>query len=954
MLHNSEKDFIKRHIGLNKKDEKKILNEIGYKSLDDLISNTVPKNILLKDDLSIGEPNSEYEALRKLRLISKKNQIYSNFIGMGYYGTYTPNVVVRNIFENPGWYTSYTPYQSEVAQGRLEMLLNFQQMIIDFTGMDIANASLLDEGTAAAEAMSLSYRLNSKDNKTVFVSEDCHPQTISVIQTRAEPMGLKIIIGNDNELNKISEDLVCGILQYPGTLGDIKDPSESISKIHKKNGKAILACDLLALAKLKTPGELGADIAVGSSQRFGIPMGYGGPHAAFFATKDEYKRSMPGRIIGVSVDRNGNKAYRLALQTREQHIRRDKATSNICTAQALLAIVSAAYAIYHGPKGIRKISERVSQLANNFADKIKKSGYEIYSDNFFDTVTIKTKENTEKIFKNALDKKVNIRKVNSTMLAVSFDEKKNVYRANQLLKIFNCAESIKDSPTESLPNLPKNLLRTSKYLEHPVFNSYHSETEMLRYLKRLGDKDIALNRSMIALGSCTMKLNAVAEMIPLSWREFSEPHPFVPIEQMEGYRTLFTDLKNWLRSITGFSGVSLQPNAGAQGEYAGLMVIRKYHLERGEKNRNICLIPSSAHGTNPASAQMTGMKIVVVNCDKNGNVDIEDLKKKAELHSENLGALMITYPSTHGVFEEKITDICKLIHEHGGQVYMDGANLNALVGIARPGNFGPDVCHINLHKTFCVPHGGGGPGMGPIACKRHLEIYLPSHTVIKDCGPASGIGAISAAPWGSSSILPISWMYIKMMGSEGLKLATQIAILNANYIANKLKDHFPILYKGSKGNVAHECIIDIRTIKKETGVTEEDIAKRLIDFGFHAPTMSWPVPGTMMIEPTESESLKEMDTFCETLIKIKSEIEEIKNGKFDKIDNPIKNAPHTDLELASNEWKHKYSREEAAYPSKFLRSNKFWPPVSRVDNVYGDKNLFCSCPSMDEFKEDAA
>ena len=954
MLHNSEKDFIKRHIGLNKKDEKKILNEIGYKSLDDLISNTVPKNILLKDDLSIGEPNSEYEALRKLRLISKKNQIYSNFIGMGYYGTYTPNVVVRNIFENPGWYTSYTPYQAEVAQGRLEMLLNFQQMIIDFTGMDIANASLLDEGTAAAEAMGLSNRLNSKDSKTVFVSNDCHPQTISVIQTRAEPMGLKIIIGNDNELNKISEDLVCGILQYPGTLGDIKDPSESISKIHKKNGKAILACDLLALAKLKTPGELGADIAVGSSQRFGIPMGYGGPHAAFFATKDEYKRSMPGRIIGVSVDRNGNKAYRLALQTREQHIRRDKATSNICTAQALLAIVSAAYAIYHGPKGIRKISERVSQLANNFADKIKKSGYEIYSDNFFDTVTIKTKENTEKIFKNALDKKVNIRKVNSTMLAVSFDEKKNVYRANQLLKIFNCAESIKDSPTESLPNLPKNLLRTSKYLEHPVFNSYHSETEMLRYLKRLADKDIALNRSMIALGSCTMKLNAVAEMIPLSWREFSEPHPFVPIEQMEGYRTLFTDLKNWLRSITGFSGVSLQPNAGAQGEYAGLMVIRKYHLERGEKNRNICLIPSSAHGTNPASAQMTGMKIVVVNCDKNGNVDIEDLKKKAELHSENLGALMITYPSTHGVFEEKITDICKLIHEHGGQVYMDGANLNALVGIARPGNFGPDVCHINLHKTFCVPHGGGGPGMGPIACKRHLEIYLPSHTVIKDCGPASGIGAISAAPWGSSSILPISWMYIKMMGSEGLKLATQIAILNANYIANKLKDHFPILYKGSKGNVAHECIIDIRTIKKETGVTEEDIAKRLIDFGFHAPTMSWPVPGTMMIEPTESESLKEMDTFCETLIKIKSEIEEIKNGKFDKIDNPIKNAPHTDLELASNEWKHKYSREEAAYPSKFLRSNKFWPPVSRVDNVYGDKNLFCSCPSMDEFKEDAA
>ncbi len=954
MLHNSQKDFIRRHIGPKKKDEQEMLSKLGYKSLSELINNTVPEKILLKDVLSIGEPNSEYEALRKLKAISKKNQIYSNFIGMGYYGTYTPNVIVRNILENPGWYTSYTPYQPEVAQGRLEMLLNFQQMIMDFTGMDIANASLLDEGTAVAEAMGLSHRLNKKDSKIVFVSNDCHPQTIDIVKTRAEPMGLKVIIGKDNEIDKISEDIICGILQYPGTLGDIKDPSESISKIKKKNGKAVLACDLLALAKLKTPAELGADIAVGSSQRFGIPMGYGGPHAAFFATKDEFKRSMPGRIIGVSVDRHGNKAYRLALQTREQHIRRDKATSNICTAQALLAIVSAAYAIYHGPNGIRKISERVSQLANNFADKIKKSGYEIYSNDFFDTVVIKTKDKTEKIFKNALDQKVNIRKVNSEMLAVSFDEKKNVYRANQLLKIFNCAESIKDNPTESLPNLPKNLLRTSKYLEHTVFNSYHSETEMLRYLKRLEDKDIALNRSMIALGSCTMKLNAVAEMIPISWREFSEPHPFVPIEQMEGFRTLFTDLKNWLRSITGFSGVSLQPNAGAQGEYAGLMIIRKYHIERSEENRNVCLIPSSAHGTNPASAQMVGMKVVVVNCDKEGNVDFEDLKKKSELHSENLGALMVTYPSTHGVFEEKISDICDLIHKHGGQVYMDGANLNALVGIAKPGNFGPDVCHINLHKTFCIPHGGGGPGMGPIACKKHLEIYLPKHPVVEDCGPTTGIGAVSAAPWGSSSILSISWMYIKMMGSEGLKLASQVAILNANYIAHRLKDHFPILYKGSKGNVAHECIIDIRTIKSETGITEEDIAKRLIDFGFHAPTMSWPVPGTMMIEPTESESLKELDRFCDTLIKIKSEIDKIKSGKFDKIDNPIKNAPHTDLELASNEWEHKYTREEAAYPSEFLKSNKFWPPVARVDNVYGDKNLFCSCPSMDEFKEDAA
>ena len=955
MLHNSERDFIKRHIGTSEEDQKKMLNQIGYKSLDDLINNTVPEKILFKDKLSVGEPNSEYEALRKLRIISKKNQIYSNFIGMGYYGTYTPYVILRNILENPGWYTSYTPYQAEVAQGRLEMLLNFQQMIIDFTGMDIANASLLDEGTAAAEAMSLSYRINKKNSKIVFVSKDCHPQTIELIKTRAEPLELKIIVGNENtDLEKINEDIVCGIIQYPGTLGDIKDPSETISKIHKKNGKAVLACDLLALAKLKTPGELGADIAVGNSQRFGIPMGYGGPHAAFFATKDEYKRSIPGRIIGVSVDRYGNKAYRLALQTREQHIRRDKATSNICTAQALLAIVAAAYAIYHGPEGIKKISERVSQLAKNFAEKIKQSGYEIYSEHFFDTVTIKTKDNTEKIFKNALDQKVNIRKVNSEMLSVSFDEKKNVYRANQLLKIFNCTESIKENPTEKLPNLPKKLLRTSKFLEHPVFNSYHSETEMLRYLKRLEDKDVALNRSMIALGSCTMKLNSVAEMIPISWREFSEPHPFVPVEQMDGFRSLFTDLKNWLRSITGFSGVSLQPNAGAQGEYAGLMVIRKFHSSRGEKNRNVCLIPSSAHGTNPASAQMVGMKVVVVDCDKEGNVDFEDLKKKAEQNSSNLASLMITYPSTHGVFEEKITEICELIHNHGGQVYMDGANLNALVGIARPGNFGPDVCHINLHKTFCIPHGGGGPGMGPIACKKHLEKFLPSHPIIRDCGPATGIGLVSAAPWGSSSILSISWMYIKMMGSEGLKFATQNAILNANYVAKKLKDHFPILYKGNKGNVAHECIIDIRPIKSETGVTEEDIAKRLIDFGFHAPTMSWPVPGTMMIEPTESESLNELDRFCDTLIKIKKEIEKIKSGEFDKLDNPIKNSPHTHVELTSTEWNHKYSREEAAYPSEFLKTNKFWPPIGRVDNVYGDKNLFCSCPSLDEFKEDAA
>jgi glycine dehydrogenase len=952
MLKSSQRDFIRRHIGPSEEDQSKMLNELGFKNLDDLISKTVPENILLKEELDIGEPNSEYEALRKLKAISKKNKIYSNFIGMGYYGTFTPYVILRNILENPGWYTSYTPYQPEVAQGRLEMLLNFQQMICDFTGMDISNASLLDEGTAAAEAVGLSYRLCKNDSNIVFVSKDCHPQTIDVIKTRAEPLGLTVVIGDEN--SEIKEDIVCGILQYPGTLGDIKDPSEAISKIHKNNGKAVLVCDLLALAKLKTPAELGADIAVGSSQRFGIPMGYGGPHAGFFATKDEFKRSMPGRIIGVSVDRHGNKAYRLSLQTREQHIRRDKATSNICTAQALLAIVSAAYAVYHGPEGIKKIAENTSQLAKNFADKIKQSGYEIYSDHFFDTITIKTLDKTESIYQNALSQNVNIRKVNSEMLSVAFDERKNVYRANQLLKIFNCSETIKDKMNENLSNLPKNLLRTSSYLTHPVFNSYHSETEMLRYLKKLEDADIALNRSMIALGSCTMKLNAVAEMIPVTWREFSEPHPFAPVEQMEGYRTLFTDLKNWLRSVTGFSGVSLQPNAGAQGEFAGLMVIKKYHEQNGETNRNVCLIPSSAHGTNPASAQMVGMKVVVIKCDEHGNVDINDLKEKAEIHKDNLAALMVTYPSTHGVFEEKITEICELIHNNGGQVYMDGANLNALVGVAKPGKFGPDVCHINLHKTFCIPHGGGGPGMGPIACKKHLEKYLPNHSVIKDCGPATGMGAVSAAPWGSSSILSISWMYIKMMGSEGLKKASQVAILNANYLAHKLKDAFPILYKGKNGNVAHECIIDIRKIKSETGVTEEDIAKRLIDFGFHAPTMSWPVAGTMMIEPTESEGLDEINRFCNTLITIKNEIDKIQSGQFDKIDNPIKNAPHTHVEVAANKWNHKYEREEAAYPAEILKTTKYWPPVARVDNVYGDKNLFCTCPSIDEYKDTAA
>ena len=890
-----------------------------------------------------------------LKSISKKNEIFRNFIGMGYYNTFTPNVILRNILENPGWYTSYTPYQPEVAQGRLEMLLNFQQVITDLTGMDIANASLLDESTAAAEAVGLCQRIDKNDSDHVFVSSDCNPQTIDLIKTRTEPFGLKLLIGNQKDyLSSVNEKLICGVLPYPATLGDIIDPSEAISQIHKKGGKAIVVADLLSLTKLKTPAELGADIAVGSAQRFGIPMGYGGPHAAFFATKEEFKRSMPGRIIGVSVDRYGKKAYRLSLQTREQHIRRGQATSNICTAQALLAIISAAYAIYHGPKGILQIANRTSKLAKLFSEGVKATGFEILSDHFFDTVTIKTKDKTKEIYQKALAKKINLRNVNNEMISVAFDEAKKLEDVNTLLEIFGSNKKYDQEVKVELNNIPSQLKRTSNYLTHPVFNKYQSETEMLRYLKKLEDCDIALNRSMIALGSCTMKLNATAELIPITWKEFSLPHPFVPAEQMKGYQHLFNDLINDLKEITGFDAVSLQPNSGAQGEYAGLMTIRKYHRQNKQENRNVCLIPDSAHGTNPASAQMSGMKVVVVNCDDDGNVDIKDLEEKAEKHSKDLAALMVTYPSTHGVFEEKIIEICEIIHNKGGQVYMDGANLNALVGVAKPGKFGPDVCHINLHKTFCIPHGGGGPGMGPIACAKHLKDFLPNHNIIKECGPINGMGSVSAAPWGSSSILPISWMYIKMMGAEGLKKASQVSILNANYIAKKLSSNFKVLYTGKNGNVAHECIIDIRPIKAKSGISEEDLAKRLIDYGYHSPTMSWPVAGTIMIEPTESENLEEMDRFCNAFISIKKEIDKVEQGEFDKIDNPLKNAPHTYLELAANEWEHKYTREQAAFPNEFLRHNKYWAPVGRVDNVYGDRNLVCSCPSMDEYKDEAA
>jgi len=921
--------------------------------MQSFIEAIVPNSILEKEQLDVRDSVSEHKALEILHEIASKNQIYKSFIGMGYYGTYTPNVILRNILENPGWYTAYTPYQPEVAQGRLEMLLNFQQLIIDLTKMDIANASLLDEGTAAAEAVALCQRLDKDNLQKIFIAETCNPQTIDVVKTRAEPFGLEVIIGNTQDLERAG-NVLCAIIQYPDTYGVIGDVENVIKQIQSQKGKAIVVADILSLLLLKAPGEMNADIVVGTSQRFGIPMGYGGPHAAFFATKDAYKRAMPGRIIGVSQDRNKDQALRMALQTREQHIRREKATSNICTAQALLSIMAVAYAIYHGPKGLKHIAERTCGFANSFASEVKKK-YTIVSDHFFDTVCVITGKDTNNILQSANAHKINLRKVSDDKISLSFDETTEITDLNNLFKIFGLNAQMKDIGDVVTPSIPSNLKRTSDYMSHPVFNSYHSEHEMLRYLKRLEDKDIALNRSMIALGSCTMKLNAVAEMIPVTWPEFGSLHPFAPIEQTQGYQTLFNDLKQMLSEITGFTGISLQPNAGAQGEYAGLMTIRKFHLANGDTDRNICLIPSSAHGTNPASAQMAGMKVVVINCDNEGNVDIKDLEAKAILHSKNLAALMVTYPSTHGVFEESIKEICKIIHDHGGQVYMDGANLNALVGIAKPGLFGPDVCHMNLHKTFCIPHGGGGPGMGPIGVNKHLEPFLPNHQVIKEnSGPATGMGAVSAAPWGSASILPISWMYIRMMGSKGLRQATEVAILSANYMSKKLEGHYKTLYKGKKGLVAHECIIDLRPIKADSGISEEDIAKRLIDYGFHAPTMSWPVAGTLMIEPTESESLQELDRFCDSLINIRKEIKMVESKIFDALDNPLKNAPHTYLELSHDSWEHPYTREQAAFPLSFLKQNKFWAPVARVDNVYGDRNLVCSCPSLDSYREEAA
>jgi glycine dehydrogenase len=952
MLDKRNQEFIRRHVGPSKEEQDKMLSYLGCKTLDEFIKKIVPEKIHEQQPLKIENSISEYDALTKLKSMANENKVYKSFIGMGYYGTYTPNVILRNLLENPGWYTSYTPYQPEVAQGRLEMLLNFQQMVTDLTGMDIANASLLDEATAAAEAVALCQRVDKNKLNKIFISKNCNPQTIDVVKTRAEPFSLEVIIGDDKDIASVEGNLLCSIFHYPNTYGEILGIEEFIKNTHKKKGKAIVVSDLLALTILKPPGEMNADIVVGNSQRFGVPMGYGGPHAAFFATKDEFKRAMPGRLIGVSVDRNKDQALRMALQTREQHIRREKATSNICTAQALLSIIAAGYGIYHGPDGIRHIGERTTKFANLFADKIK-SKYEILSDQFFDTVTINTKDKTHEIYQKAIQFKINLRLIENHAVSVSFDETTKIEDINNLFNIFGLSDQVESLDGVRIKSVNENLIRTSKYLTHQVFNSYHSETEMLRYLKRLEDKDIALNRSMIALGSCTMKLNAVAEMIPVTWPEFGNLHPFAPVDQAQGYMKMFKDLEEMLSEITGFDGISLQPNAGAQGEYAGLMVIRKFHIENGNPNRNVCLIPSSAHGTNPASAQMAGMKVVVTNCDSDGNVDIDDLTKKAEEHSENLAALMVTYPSTHGVFEEHIKDICEVIHKHGGQVYMDGANLNALVGVAKPGKFGPDVCHMNLHKTFCIPHGGGGPGMGPIGVSKHLVPYLPNHTVIQS-GPEKGMGAVSAAPWGSASILPISWMYIKMMGGEGLRYATEIAILNANYMSKKLEGSYKTLYKGKNDLVAHECILDFRPIKAESGISEEDIAKRLIDYGYHAPTMSWPVAGTLMIEPTESESLAELDKFCDAMINIRKEVKMVENEVFDKVDNPLKNAPHTNLELSSDSWTHKYTREQAAFPLQYLKASKFWPPVARVDNVHGDRNLVCSCPSLDSYRDEEA
>jgi glycine dehydrogenase len=935
-----------------------MLEFLGYENLDQLTDRAVPPAIRLKQSLQLPPALSETEALAELRTIAQENKVYRSYLGMGYANCITPGVIQRNILENPAWYTAYTPYQPEIAQGRLEALLNFQTMVTDLTGLDIANASLLDEGTAAAEAMALSYGVCKTKANGFFVSEACHPQTIDIIQTRAWPLGIEVIVG-DHQTFDGQTPIFGALLQYPASDGTVYDYRDFIEQVHQTGALVTVAADLLSLVLLTPPGEMGADIAIGNSQRLGVPLGYGGPHAAYFATRDAYKRKVPGRIVGVSKDRNGKPALRLALQTREQHIRRDKATSNICTAQVLLAVIASMYGVYHGPEGLRRIAHQVRQLTTALATGLQKLGYSVDATDCFDTLKIRS-DRAPSLWSAAATAGINLRLIDDQTLGISLDETTTPEDLQDILNPFAAPESlpfeVAELVAQATGEVAPELRRTTPFLFHPVFNRYHSETELLRYLYRLQSKDLSLTTSMIPLGSCTMKLNATAEMIPVTWPEFGQIHPFAPQDQAQGYGTLFQQLEEMLADITGFAAISLQPNAGSQGEYAGLLAIRRYHEANGDSHRTVCLIPQSAHGTNPASAVMAGMKVVAVQCDDQGNVDLVDLRAKAEQHSVNLAALMVTYPSTHGVFETEIQEICAIVHNHGGQVYMDGANMNAQVGLCRPGDFGADVCHLNLHKTFCIPHGGGGPGMGPIGVVAHLAPFLPGHSVVNLTGSDSQAndsngftGAVSAAPWGSASILPISWMYIKMMGTQGLTQATQVAILNANYIAQRLQSYYPVLYRGESGLVAHECILDLRGVKKSAGIEVEDVAKRLMDYGFHAPTVSWPVAGTIMVEPTESESQEELDRFCDALIAIRQEIEAIELGQVDAQDNVLKNAPHTAEVLLADTWDHPYSREQAAYPAPWLREHKFWPSVGRIDNAYGDRNLVCSCLPLEAY-----
>ncbi len=937
----SSSAFSRRHLGPVGSDRDQMLQQTGFNSLDELTAAAVPGGIRMEGRLKLPEALAEHEALAKLKHIMVNNRVMKSFIGQGYYGTHTPGVILRNILENPGWYTAYTPYQAEIAQGRLEALLNFQTMITDLTGLDVANASLLDEGTAAAEAMSLALAGKPK-GKAIFISDRVHPQTLDVVVTRAEPLGIEVITGDWQHYQVPTDGSVFAVLvQYPDTRGRIDDFTKFFASAKAAGAVTIVAADILALTVLKEPGTFGADVCVGSSQRFGVPMGFGGPHAAFMACTDSLKRKMPGRLIGVSIDSRGKPGFRLSLQTREQHIRRDKATSNICTAQVLLAVMASMYAVYHGPEGLKQIALGILGQTTRLATSLSQAGIEIEPGHHFDTIIAHTPGNASAILEHAVAAGINLRFIDADHLGISLDETTHAGDLVAICKAFG-AELINEIPHT---DWPAEITRSSAFLTHKVFNSYHSETEMLRYIKRLESKDLALNESMIALGSCTMKLNATSEMIPLSWPEVSSLHPFVPADQSAGYREMLEQLEVWLAEVTGFDAVSLQPNAGSQGEYAGLLAIRRYHLSRGDAHRDVCLIPVSAHGTNPASAVMCGMKVVGVKCDESGNIDVADLKSLADQHAANLSALMVTYPSTHGVFEETIKNICAIIHERGGQVYMDGANMNAQVGLTSPGLIGADVCHLNLHKTFCIPHGGGGPGVGPIGVAKQLVPFLPGHRELENPG-----GAVCSAPWGSASINTISWMYIAMMGADGLKEATEVAILNANYIAKRLAPFYPILYTGNHGLVAHECIIDVRPLSDQSGITVEDVAKRLMDYGYHAPTMSWPVGGTLMIEPTESESKAELDRFCDVMISIHGEISAVIHGELDAHDNPLKHAPHPAETICANDWPHSYSREQAAYPLPYLRQHKFWPSVGRIDNVHGDRNLVCTCDSVENYE----